>query len=203
MPRGEGAEAGRLGCPATGQAWPPERLVYELGAFIDELSEDADGDFGDGAGADVNACGAGEAGELFFRGEVFTFEMIEDGACFAGAADHGEEEEGAVDPVAEDEGIVAVSPGDDEGEGWRGGEGFGEECFPGISAEAGRGWEEAVVDEGGAVIEDGDVEVELEGDGGDGLGDMAGAGDPECAGRANGFGVAEAGELVGVWQGEE
>lgn len=66
-------------------------FVDEFGAFLDELGHDADGDFLDALRFDGDANGAGDALELFGRGDMFFEEMFEDRAGFAGASDHADE----------------------------------------------------------------------------------------------------------------
>lgn len=50
-----------------------------------------------------------------------------------------------------------------------------------------------MVGQRGTVVEDSDVEIELGCERGDGLGDVTGTGDPESAGRCDGFAVKEIG----------
>ena len=161
--------------------------MYELGAFFDELSHDADGDFLHALGFDFDANGAGDALELFGGGDVFFAKMVEDGAGFAGAADHAEEQKRFVNPILEDERIVTMAAGDDEGEGGIIRQWERREFFPDIDLEGNFGREIVMVGEGGTVVEDGDLEIELNGERGDGLGDVACAGDPEIARGRDGF----------------
>lgn len=122
--------------------------------------------------------------------------MFLDGAGLALAADHAEEREVARDPMAEDEGVVAMAAGDDEAEGAGGDERFGERFFPVADAEGDAG-EDFLIGERGAVVEDSDGEIEREGHGGDGLRDVSGPGNPESAGRSDGFAVASCGGGIG------
>ena len=159
----------------------------EFGAFLDELGDDADGDFLDALGLDLNADGAGDALELFGRGDFFVAEMFEDNAGLACAADHAEKQKRFVNPVLEDEGVVAMAAGDDEREGRHVGRRQGSEFFPGIHLKMDFARKILMAGERGAVVENGDVEIKLESERGDGLGDVTGTGDPEFAGRADGF----------------
>lgn len=75
----------------TVRRWRSSILIYQFGAFFDELGHDADGDFLDALGFDFDAHGTRDARELCFRGDFFRAEMFEDHPGFARAANHAEE----------------------------------------------------------------------------------------------------------------
>ena len=165
----------------------------EFGAFLDELRHDADGDFLHALRFDLDADGTGDAFELLGGGDFFVAEMFEDDAGLARAADHAEEQKWFVDPVRKHERIVPMTARDDEREGRDFRRREREEFFPDIRLKINGVWKILVVSERGAVIEYCYVEIELQRERGDGLGNVAGASDPEFAGRRDGFGIKKCG----------
>ena len=178
-------------------------FVNEFGAFLDVLGHDADGDFLDALGVDADADGTGDAAELFGSGDFFLQEMLKDGAGFARAADHAEKPERPVNPVPKDEGIVAMTPGDDEREGGHGRRGQREQFFPDIDTQRDGFRKVMMIGERGAVVENGHVEIQLSGERRGGLGYVAGASDPEGARRRDGFSIEKCGlRVLPDWQSE-
>src|SRR5690349_8457485 len=92
-----------------------------------------------------------------------------------------------MNPILEHEGIVAMAARDDDGERRNVRQRQRGEFFPDINLKRNFAREIMMVGEGRTVVKDGDFEIELSSQGCDGLGDVAGAGDPEIAWRSDGF----------------
>src|SRR5262245_66526897 len=80
----------------------------------DELGDDADGDFGDGLRADIQAEGGVDAVEGFSR-DASSQEVLEDQLDLTLAADHAGVAGGGSGQVEEGFFVVGVAAGDDQG----------------------------------------------------------------------------------------
>src|ERR1043165_1583686 len=84
------------------------------GAFLDQLGNNTDGDFRDTLGLNVQANGASDLRHLFLGGNSFFDKLVEDQARLAAAADHAQKSKRAMNPFAQDQGIVLMTAGDNQ-----------------------------------------------------------------------------------------
>lgn len=163
----------------------------------DEFGADADGDFGDGLGADVDAEGGVDGGECF-AGDAFGGEVLQDHLDFAFAADETNVACAAVGQMEESFLVVVVSAGDDEAVGvWRDFQ-VGQDLFDGAADSALGAGEPLFAEVLGAIIDDPDVEVQIGGQISDGLAYVAGTDDDQSAAWQHGeIGYAAGG--IGSW----
>lgn len=156
------------------------------------MGEDADGDFGRGDGADVEAYGGLDALQGL-AGDAGGFQVFEDREDFSARADEANVLRRGVDDGGEGAAVVAVASGDDDDVGAVIDAAVGQGLVDG-AGEAARAGEARGGGEVGAVVDDGNVEVGDAGDGGQGGADVACAGDDQGGG---GFeGASEMGGLV-------
>jgi len=107
--------------------------------------------------------------------------MLEHGARLAGAADHAQEQEWPVNPLLEHERVVPMPAGDDESKARHCGQWQRQQLLPYICLQRDFWWEELIISQCGAVVEDGYAEVQLQGERRNGLGDVPGPGNPKRA----------------------
>ncbi len=175
----------------------------QRGTALDELGHDADGDLGNRLGVNREPDGTGQAGQLLRARQSVFEELVGHQARLAPAADHAQKREGPVDPIAQDQGVVLVTAGDDQAEHRAGGPRLAQQVRPITDPEGSAGREAGRVGPGGTVVENGDREIQLLCQGRHRLGHVAGAGDPEDARRGDGLlvepgtgGLRDAGEGV-------
>ena len=211
-----GPPAARSGCrcqpPAKPSSWPsknaginqPQRtqrekrdasrlpLFPQLRSFINELGHDADGDFHHAAAADTDTHRAGHPLQFFGGGELFFGEMLENGPRLAGAADHAQEPEPLVNPGLQHQRVVPVPARHDQPEGRRLRQRQRQQLLPRLRLHRDLAREKLVIGQRRAVVQDGDLEIQLHCQRRDRLGNVAGAGDPQRASWSDGLDVEPA-----------
>ena len=88
-------------------------------ALLDQLCADADRNFRNTLRGDIEAHRAEHPGDLLLAGEVFFQELVKNKPRLPTAANHSKKGERALNPIAENQSVVLVPPGDDQAKRWR------------------------------------------------------------------------------------
>jgi hypothetical protein len=158
-----------------------------IGALLNVLSHDTDGDFVNALGLDLEAHGTGYFIQFISVCNFLLQELFPDHTRLAPAADHPQKHKWPVNPFRQHQRVMLMASRDEQAEGGLFRHRFLEKFVPRSHAQAGGRWKDIVIGQIGAIIEDGHVKIQLQGERRDSLCDMAGTGDPKGEWWRDGF----------------